>query len=119
MFSNHTAPTLQVKTKDDPQAATVVIDPSYNASQPLTLESWRRKQNFPDAIITSGGILASPGTAPMHVHTEILSGEQWALPLDSETNQSIVAGAIERLSPVTSYQTWLAQTELTIEQSDH
>jgi hypothetical protein len=48
-----------------------VIDPSYEKSQALTLAEWLKCQNFPDAIIATGGIVRA--ATPMRIRTELLS----------------------------------------------
>jgi hypothetical protein len=66
-FCNHTAAMLYG----------MVVDPAFSPLEPMTLAEWKKRQNFSDAIITTGDVY-SEGKAPLHVHTELLTEEQRA-----------------------------------------
>ena len=76
MFCNHTAATLQI---EDPQGRVVtgIIDPSYSTTEPMTLEAWKERQNFPGATILSGGIANDKGEAPLNIHSELMTAADY------------------------------------------
>ncbi|MGY4098711.1 WXG100-like domain-containing protein [Nocardia sp. R16R-3T] len=73
-FCNHVAATIEMLGADG-ELTTMVIDPSFEPTRPMTLTEWKDRQNYSEAILFTNS-MTDPAWAPFQIRTELMSDHQ-------------------------------------------